>query len=87
VKAMDKPTAQQIEHELVREVAMVLSREPSAIKPDEPLHVLGMDSMGFVEILVFIERAYNLKLIESGLNREDFETLRALARRISQELR
>jgi acyl carrier protein len=42
--------------------------------------------MGFVELLVVIEKVFNLRLIESGLTREDFETIHALATRISKGL-
>jgi acyl carrier protein len=83
---MSKLTTEAIEQKLRDEIAMVLARDSAAIEPDAPLHTLGMDSMSFVEILVFIEKTFNLKLIESGLTREDFQTVRALARRIGKEL-
>ena len=78
-------TTVEIEKTLIGEIATILSRDPAAIRPDLPLHGLGMDSMSFVEILVFIEKTFDLKLIESGLTREDFQTVQALARRIHQE--
>lgn len=75
-----------IETKLIDEVAIILGMEPAAVKPDRSLPEMGMDSMGFVELLVVIEKRFNLRLIESGLAREDFETLGALARRISKGL-
>ena len=81
-------TAAQIEEALQCEIALILSKdEPSAVNPTQPLHSMGIDSMSFVEILLFIERTYNLRLIESGLSREDFETIRSLALRIERELK
>ena len=82
---MAKFTAQEIEGKLVQEAAIILSVDAATIKPEAPLHTLGIDSMGFVEILVFIEKTFGLKLIESGLTREDFATIRALARCISDK--
>ena len=82
---MPELTVEQIERKLSEEVATILSLPAAAVKPDVPLHTLGMDSMSFIEILVFIEKTFNLKLIESGLTREDFQTISALARRISKE--
>ncbi|HPO13686.1 MAG TPA: acyl carrier protein [Candidatus Hydrogenedentes bacterium] len=74
----------QIEEKLVQRVAAILSTDAVKVKPETPLHTLGMDSLGFVELLVFIEKEFKIKLMESGLEREDFKTIRALAQRISK---
>lgn len=71
-----------VERRLIEEIAAILCVEPSTVKPDAPLPSLGLDSMGFVELLVVVEKAFNLRLMESGLSREDFETIHALACRI-----
>ncbi len=73
-----------IEKILAEEAAAILSRDAAEIAPDEPLYALGIDSLGFVELLVFIEKRFNLKLIESGLGREDFKSIRSLALCISR---
>jgi acyl carrier protein len=82
---MTAPATKDIEGTLTREIAAILARDAASIGPDVPLHSLGLDSMGFVEILVFIEKTFNLKLIETGLTREDFQSVRALAARIGRE--
>jgi len=69
---------------LIQEIAAILCLDPDAVKPDVPLPSLGLDSMGFVELLVVVEKAFSLRLIEAGLTREDFETVHALACRISK---
>ncbi len=74
----------EVEQKLIGEIATILCVEPAAVSPDVPLPTLGLDSMGFVELLVVIEKVFNLRLMESGLTREDFETLHALACRISR---
>jgi acyl carrier protein len=79
-------TVQEIETTLIGEIAAILARQPASIRADAPLHTLGVDSMSFVELLVFIEKKFGLALIESGLAREDFETVRALAASISKRL-
>ena len=84
---MEDMSVQAVEQKLILEVATILCADPAAIKPDVPLPSLGLDSMGFVEILVFIEKTFGLRLTESGLNREDFQTIRALANRISASSR
>jgi acyl carrier protein len=68
-----------IEEKLIHEIAAMLSADPSIFTPDTPLHTLGIDSLRFVELLVFIEKTFNLNLMESGLTREDFHSIRSLA--------
>jgi len=81
---MEERSVMEVERKLIGEIATILCVEPAAIKPDVPLPTLGLDSMGFVELLVVIEKVFNLRLMESGLTREDFETVHALACRISR---
>ena len=83
---MPHASLEAIEAQLVRETAALLRVEPAAVDANVPLPALGIDSMGFVQLLVFVEKTFGLRLIESGLSREDFQTLRALAARISRGL-
>jgi len=75
----------QIEAKLTRQIASILSVEVKDIKPEAPLHTLGVDSLSFVELLVFIEKEFQINLMESGLRAEDFKTIRSLAGRISRQ--
>jgi acyl carrier protein len=75
----------QVEEKLIRQIAVILSVDSQKIKPEVPLHSLGVDSLSFVELLVFIEKEFSIKLMESGLTSEDFQTIRALAKRISRQ--
>lgn len=79
-------TIQNIEDTLVQGIASILSKDKSSVAIDVPFHKLGIDSLGFVEILVFIEKTFNLQLIELGLNKKDFETIHSLASFISKKL-
>ena len=83
---MNNVSSAVVEQKLIEEVAIILGVDPAAVNTERPLPELGMDSMGFVELLVVIEKSFNLRLIESGLSREDFGTIRALAGRISKGL-
>ena len=74
----------QIEDKLIRQVAAILAVDKEKIKPEVPLHTLGVDSLSFVELLVFIEKEFKIKLMESGLTSEDFKTIHSLARRIDK---
>jgi len=79
---MDRESYRIIEESLIREVAAILSKDPGSIEPEIPLHEMGIDSLGFVELLVTIEKKFNIKLMESGLTRHDFRTIRSLSSKI-----
>ena len=79
-------TNKEIEQILIGEILSILAADKAAIAPDKPLHEMGIDSLSFVELLVFIEKRFNLKLIESGLNQEDFQSIRALSARIGRSI-
>lgn len=85
-RVMEFKSVEDVETRLTREVALILSLEQEAIRTDVPLPSLGLDSMGFVELLVVIEKVFALRLIETGLTRNDFETIHALAARIHKVL-
>ena len=71
---------------LKEHVAFLLGVDASALAADQPLHLLGLDSMGFVDLLVFIEKQFGLSLMNSGLSQDDFASLAVLARRIAGAL-
>jgi acyl carrier protein len=76
-------TIQEIENTLIQGISSITDQDASVISPDVPFHDLGIDSLGFIEILVFIEKTFKLPLIATDLTRKDFETIHALASFIS----
>jgi len=72
----------QVEEKLIHQIAAILSIDSQKIKPEVALHTLGVDSLSFVELLVFIEKEFKIKLMDSGLQAEDFKTIQTLSRRI-----
>lgn len=74
-----------VEDKLISQIAAILAVDRKKIKPEVPLHSLGVDSLSFVELLVFIEKEFKIKLMESGLQAEDFKTISSLARRINEQ--
>lgn len=77
-------TPDDVMRNLRTHVAMLLGVAAEQVATDRPLHLLGLDSMGFVDLLVFIEKQFNLPLMSSGLAQEDFASLSVLAQRILQ---
>lgn len=82
----DQITIQSIEKTLLEGIAAILSVDQASLAADRPFHELGVDSLGLVEILVFIEKTFKLQLIQSDLTRNDFETVRSLALFIHKHL-
>ena len=81
---MGKDNLKDIERDLVQEVAAILGEEESDIDAGAELNTLGVDSFSFVELLVVIEEKFGVKLMESGMTREDFRTIHSLAECISR---
>lgn len=80
-------TAEDVMQHLKAHVAFLLGTEEGGLASDQPLHLLGLDSMGFVDLLVFIEKQFGLSLMNSGLSQDDFASLSVLAQRISAAMR
>lgn len=49
------------------------------IQPGTPLDALGLDSFSLIEIILFIERKYQLSLPDEALTKENLHTAAALA--------
>ncbi len=81
-----KMMVQEIENTLVEGIASIIAADKTSLAVDQPFHELGVDSLGFVEILVFIEKTFKLQLIQSDLTKKDFESVRALASFIHKNL-
>lgn len=81
---MADTNVKKIEEMLIAEVANILAVEAGTVSVDTPFHALGMSSLAFVELLVVIEETLKLRLMETDLNRDDFQTIGSLALRISR---
>lgn len=83
---MGPKDADEILSFLLRETGIILPLAPEKISDSASLASLGFDSMSFVELLISIEKKYNVKLIELGIQSEDVKTLGALAARLQRAL-
>lgn len=72
-------TIRDVTDRLTAEVAALLRRPVGDIQPERPLHELGLDSMTFVELMVFIEKQFGVNPLEAAISQHDIETLGRLA--------
>ncbi|PKL52628.1 MAG: hypothetical protein CVV37_00060 [Nitrospira bacterium HGW-Nitrospira-1] len=79
-------TKKEVEEKLIDGVSEILSIDRYSVDVDMPFKELGLDSLGFVEMLVFIEKTFNLNMVETDLTKKDFETLNSLAAFITSKL-
>jgi acyl carrier protein len=79
-------TVEEIEKKLIEGISTITNKNASDITVDKAFHDIGIDSMGFVEILVYIEKTFKLQLIASDLPKKDFESIRSLAAHINRKL-
>lgn len=78
-------TVQEIEQILIQGISSIKNLDAATINPEQPFHEMGIDSLGFVEILVYIEKTLHLSLLASDLTKQDFESIHRLALFISRK--
>ncbi len=83
---MKDVSVEEIVRALRKEISVITSREVSKIDPEGSLASNGINSMGFIELLLSVERLWNVKLVDAGLTMADVRTVNALAGRIRQEM-
>jgi acyl carrier protein len=81
---MNTDEIKNIEQKIAKRLAAILDIPLGQVKLNIPLHELGVDSLSFVELLVFVEKEFGIKLMESSLDKEDFKTIHSLALSISK---
>ena len=81
---MEEKSVNEITETLVREAKIILSGQTEKISAEASLTDLGFDSMSFIELSIFIEKEFDVKLIEIGFQPTDIKSLEALARYICQ---
>ncbi|MCD4742259.1 MAG: acyl carrier protein [Desulfobacteraceae bacterium] len=81
---MENTTIKNIKEKLVYQIALTLGQEPAMIDSGMLMHELGMDSLGLVELFVFIEKEFKINLMESGISQEDIMRIDSLAESINK---
>ncbi|MBO4303213.1 MAG: acyl carrier protein [Lentisphaeria bacterium] len=73
---------ENITQALCREIATVTRKEEKEIRADGSLHDNGIDSMSFLELLLFIKREWGVDFLEEGIPPEAQKDIHSLAEHI-----
>lgn len=82
---MTELNTEEITAALKKEISVITGRPEKNIQEHESLSFNGINSMGFVELLITINRRWNINLMEIGIGIGDVGSLTALAEKIKQE--
>lgn len=76
-------TIESITEQLLTEMRIITGGRNTP-DPSRSLTDNGINSMGFMELLVFIEQKWGVSLVDQGISARDVADIRALAERISK---
>ncbi|MDD5599620.1 MAG: acyl carrier protein [Victivallaceae bacterium] len=69
---------------LREEIAIITGREKNEVEPDKSLAENGINSLGFVELLLAVEKHFQVKLMENAMSSADISSVNALAAKIAE---
>ena len=70
---------------LKKEISIITGKKEEDLKETESLSFNGINSMGFVELLLTINRLWGINLLDAGISISDVVSISALAEKIKQE--
>lgn len=73
---------QSLEQPLLDLLGRKLLELPAGFGPESSLYDAGLDSMAIMQLLLLVEQEFGALLSEADLVRDNFETIRSLARLI-----
>lgn len=76
------PSVDTISRELCEYLRSSIIAEGVSFDEDSSLSALGIDSFSIIEILLFIERRFNIVVPESELTQENLKSAASLARAV-----
>lgn len=76
------PSVDTISRELCEYLRSSIIAEGVSFDEDSSLSALGIDSFSIIEILLFIERRFNIVVPESDLTQENLKSAASLARSV-----
>ena len=81
---MKKKTLKQIVELLREEITIITNSKKGEIEIDKSLATNGINSLGFVDLLLVVEKHFQIKLMDNAMTSEDVSSINALAAKIEK---
>ena len=82
---MTELNLEEITAALKKEISIITGKKEEDLKVEGSLTFNGINSMGFVELLLTINRLWGVNLLEAGIGIGDVASISSLAEKIKQE--
>ena len=76
-----------IREKLIEQLIETTGMEKEEITEEAPFHEIGIDSLILVELFVFIEKEFEVDLMESAITHENIQSVATLAEGIEETLK
>lgn len=83
---MSELNVEEITAKLLEEISVITGKKTDELDRKLPLARNGINSMGFVELLLTVAKNWNVNLIDAGISMADVNSVESLAARVRQEL-
>ena len=75
---------EQIIEILCEEIAIITAVDKNKIELDKSIATNGINSLGFVDLLLVVEKHFQIKLMDNAMSSEDVSSINALAAKIEK---
>ncbi|MEI3039346.1 MAG: hypothetical protein V8T90_09825 [Victivallales bacterium] len=83
---MSELSVDEITAKLLEEISVITGKTTEELDRKLSLAHNGINSMGFVELLLTVAKNWNVNLIDAGISMADVNSVESLAARVRQEL-
>ena len=85
VCAMSEINVEEVVGKLLEEMALITGKPVGELDRSRSLAQNGINSMGFVELLLTVAKNWNVNLMDAGIGVADVRSVESLAERIARE--
>lgn len=82
---MSEINVEEVVGKLLEEMALITGKSVGELDRSRSLAQNGINSMGFVELLLTVAKNWNVNLMDAGIGVADVRSVESLAERIARE--
>lgn len=82
---MSEINVEEVVGKLLEEMALITGKPVGELDRNRSLAQNGINSMGFVELLLTVAKNWNVNLMDAGIGVADVRSVESLAERIARE--